>query len=344
MDYFFSKCDLGTFNDIDLDILVKHYNIQSQHKSDLLWLLAITIISGSQRATMPKNEDLYNFTTLTDEDLENFTIEEIIEIAMEISNKLFNDPLTEELASLEKQAKIAPSGVNIKRAYFKALKEILLERELAQCKNIDDPITGIVLQESTVTLTDNKCYDLNTLLKFIIERHYYDDLSDGDLQILLQLPGRFGDQVREYHKMRNSIKTNIADYLTRDDMLKLKNYILMAMGDGEQFSKDIAQIKKAHPDMMTHTIAQSVKSRGILNIYDFFKDRQEAASIFDYLYNIDDEKKFVYLTKYGEPTSKTNYMMTWLKMCINGEFCMKDLSKDLSRAFDRIATVFSISK
>ena len=55
MDYLYSKQDLDTFSSRELYVLAKHYNIYKVDRNDLLWLLAITIISSRNYAEMPPN-------------------------------------------------------------------------------------------------------------------------------------------------------------------------------------------------------------------------------------------------------------------------------------------------
>ena len=56
MNYFYSKQDLASFSEHDLDLLAKHYNIYSDDRNDFLWLLSITILSDRQYAEMSPNK------------------------------------------------------------------------------------------------------------------------------------------------------------------------------------------------------------------------------------------------------------------------------------------------
>ena len=56
MDYYYSKQDLASFSEQDLDLLAKYYNIYTDNRDDLLWLLSITILSDRQYAEMPPNK------------------------------------------------------------------------------------------------------------------------------------------------------------------------------------------------------------------------------------------------------------------------------------------------
>jgi len=54
MQYLYAKQDLSSFSSNDIRFLTDYYHISSTNRNDLLWLLAITILSkSSMHAEMP---------------------------------------------------------------------------------------------------------------------------------------------------------------------------------------------------------------------------------------------------------------------------------------------------
>ena len=62
MDYLHSKHNLKTFSQENISHLKKYFEISSDNQDDLLWMLAIAILSGHKRSQMPP--DLPDYRTL----------------------------------------------------------------------------------------------------------------------------------------------------------------------------------------------------------------------------------------------------------------------------------------
>ena len=56
MEYLLSKQNLSTFSDKDLNLLADYYAISYSNRNDLLWLLAISILSSTKYSEMPPNK------------------------------------------------------------------------------------------------------------------------------------------------------------------------------------------------------------------------------------------------------------------------------------------------